>query len=317
MNGFLIYAVRRIGSAAFTLLLVSVVIFGAIHWLPGSYADVFLGAHPTPQLKARIEEKFGLDQPLPIQYLKWVSAAARGDFGVSLVTQRTVAEEFGLRLPVTAQLALMALLISLFVGLPVGILGGIGNQRRAVRDLSRLWGSLAMSVPDFVIGSLLVYVVARYPLGLTIGSWVSPGTDLSRSIQATALPACTLAALGVGFVMTTARHATISVRSAPWIMAAVARGKSTPAIVREHVIRNVSIPVVTIVAIYLGYLLGGTAIVESLFTMPGVGRYIVQAVELRDYPVVQAGVLLAASVFMILNVTADLFYAALDPRIRT
>jgi peptide/nickel transport system permease protein len=317
MNGFLIYAVRRIGSAAFTLLLVSVVIFGAIHWLPGSYADVFLGAHPTPQVKARIEEKFGLDQPLPIQYLKWVSAAARGDFGVSLVTQRTVAEEFGLRLPVTAQLALMALLISLFVGLPVGILGGIGNQRRAVRDLSRLWGSLAMSVPDFVIGSLLVYVVARYPLGLTIGSWVSPGTDLSRSIQATALPACTLAALGVGFVMTTARHATISVRSAPWIMAAVARGKSTPAIVREHVIRNVSIPVVTIVAIYLGYLLGGTAIVESLFTMPGVGRYIVQAVELRDYPVVQAGVLLAASVFMILNVTADLFYAALDPRIRT
>jgi peptide/nickel transport system permease protein len=130
------------------------------------------------------------------------------------------------------------------------------------------------------------------------------------------LPACTLASLGVGFIMTTARHATISIRGTPWFVAAIARGTTTPAMIRQHVVKNVAIPVVTVIAIYFGYLLGGTAIVESLFTAPGIGRYIVEAVELRDYPVVQAGVLLAAAIFIALNLAADLLYAALDPRVR-
>lgn len=315
MTGFLVFASRRIASTILTLLLVTIVVFGAIHWLPGSYADVFLGAHPTPQAKARIEETFGLDQPLPVQYVKWISAAARGDFGVSLVTQKPVAEEFGLRIPVTAQLAAMATVIAVVFGIPLGIVGGL-SRRRFDREIFRLWGSVAISVPDFVIGSLLVYVVSRHPMGLSPGAWVPPDVDLLGNLTAALLPALTLSALGVGFVMTTARHATISIRGAPWMLAAIARGKSGPTIVREHVIKNVSIPVVTVIAIYLGYLLGGTAVVESLFTTPGLGRYIVQAVELRDYPVVQAGVLLAAAVFILLNLIADLLYAALDPRIR-
>src|SRR5438552_874990 len=158
MSGIWTYAMRRVASAAATLLLVSVVIFSAIHWLPGSYADVFLGAQPTPQAKARIEEQFGLDRPLPIQYLKWIARAVKGDFGASLVTQRPVAEEFGLRLPVTAELALMATALALVIGIPLGILGGLAGGRPWSRGLFRLWGSLAMSVPDFVIGSLLLYI---------------------------------------------------------------------------------------------------------------------------------------------------------------
>jgi peptide/nickel transport system permease protein len=314
MVGLWGYAVRRVASAAATLLLVSLVIFSAIHWLPGSYADVFLGAQPTPQAKARIEERFGLSRPLPIQYLKWISAAAQGDFGVSLVTQRPVAEEFGLRIPVTGELALMSTAIALAVGIPLGILGGLGSGHPLIAGLSRLSGSLAMSVPDFVIGSLLLYVLSR--VGLGVGNWVSPGADLAGNLWETFIPACALAALGIGFIMTAARHATISVRGMPWVLAAIARGKPTPMIVRQHVIKNAAIPVVTVVAIYLGYMLGGTAIVESLFTVPGIGRFILQAVSLRDYPVVQAGVLLAATIFIVLNMTADLLYALLDPRIR-
>lgn len=275
---------------------------------------MFLGAQPTPQAKARIEERFGLNQPLPVQYLKWLMSAAQGDLGTSLVTQRLVAEEFGLRLPVTATLALMATALALVVGIPLGILGGLASGHPWTRGLFRLSGSIAMSVPDFVIGSLLLYILARQGTG--VGNWVSPGSDLAANLWATFIPACALAALGIGFTMTTARHATISVRDAPWVLAATARGKSSFTIVRQHIVKNAAIPVVTVIAIYLGYVLGGTAIVESLFTVPGVGRYVLQAVSLRDYPVVQAGVLLAATVFIVLNMTADLLYAMLDPRIR-
>src|ERR1700728_392495 len=315
MTGFLAFAARRFAGAVLTLFLVSVAVFGAIHWLPGSYADVFLGAHPTPQAKVRIEQTFGLDQPLPVQYAKWIAAAMQGDFGTSLVTQKPVAEEFALRFPVTAELAVMATMFAILLGIPLGIWGGLGRGR-FIGEFSRLCGSLAISVPDFVIGSVLIYLFSRYRLGLTVGAWVSPTANLGRNLLAALLPSLTLSALGVGFVMTTARHATISVRGTSWFLAAVARGKTFPAIVREHVVKNAAIPVVTVIAIYFGYLLGGTAIVESLFTAPGMGRYIVEAVQLRDYPVVQAGVLLAAAVFIVLNLGADLLYAALDPRIR-
>jgi peptide/nickel transport system permease protein len=315
MTGFMTFAARRLAGAILTLFLVSITVFGAIHWLPGSYADVFLGAHPTAAAKARIEETFGLDRPLPIQYAKWIAAALKGNFGVSLVTQKPVAEEFAVRLPVTIELSIMATLIAIVLGIPLGICGGL-ERSRFVSGVSRVCGSLAISVPDFVIGSFLIYLFSHYRLGLTVGTWVSPSVNLAQSALAALLPACTLAALGVGFIMTTARHATISVRGTPWFLAAVARGKTTAAIVREHVVKNAAIPVVTVIAIYIGYLLGGTAIVESLFTVPGMGRYIVEAVQLRDYPVVQAGVLLAAAVFIVLNLVADLLYAALDPRIR-
>ncbi len=316
MKGILGYALGRLTSAAITLLLVTVLIFAAIYWLPGSYADVFLGAQATPAAKASLEEKFGLNQPLPVQYLKWVREAAQGDFGQSLVSQRPVAEEFAVRLPVTAQLALMATFIALFVGIPLGVVAALVTRPRAVPGLLRLSGSLAMSVPDFVIGSLLLYVISRHPMGLRVGAWISPFADLAGNLQTALVPACALAALGVGFIMTASRHATLSIRSAPWVLAATARGMSTPAIIRRHIVKNAAIPVVTVAAIYLGYMLGGAAVIESLFTIPGTGRFLVQAVAIRDYPVVQAGVLLAATVFISLNLAADLLYAALDPRIR-
>jgi peptide/nickel transport system permease protein len=298
---------QRLGSAAVTLFLVSLIIFAALHALPGGYADVFLGSHPTPEAKARIEEQFGLNAPLPAQYLSWLAAAVRGDFGVSLVTQKPVAEEFALRLPVTGGIALLATVLAVVIGLPAGILGGLAGP--AGQSTARLAGSLAISVPDFVIGMILLFVVSRY--GASSRGWFA-----DAGLSAIFLPALSLSALGAGFVMTSARHATIGIRRGPWVMAAIARGLPMPVIALRHVVKNAAIPVVTVISIYFGYMLGGTAIVETTFTAPGIGHYVLQAVSLRDYPVIQAAALIAAAAFVVCNLAADLLYMALDPRVR-
>jgi peptide/nickel transport system permease protein len=303
MSESLAFVLRRAASAVATLVLSSLIIFAAIHALPGGYADVFLGAYATPEAKARIERQFGLNDPLPAQYAKWLKAAAQGDFGVSLVTQKPVAEEFAARLPVTATIATLAAALALLIGAPAGLLAGLFSRSGAVQGLARLCGSLAISVPDFVIGTLLLYLVSR----------VFPG---AASLSSTILPALTLSALGIGFIMTAARHSGVVVSRSSFVLAAAARGASPIQILRRHIVRNAAIPVATVFGVYFGYLLGGTAIVEATFTVPGVGRYLLQAVQLRDYPVVQAGALIAASLFIALNLIVDLAYGWLDPRIR-
>ncbi|MFO1147527.1 MAG: ABC transporter permease [Alsobacter sp.] len=298
------FVMRRCASAAATLVLCSLIIFSAVHALPGGYADVFLGAYATPEAKARIEQQFGLNAPLPTQYVKWLASAARGDFGVSLVTQKPVADEFAVRVPVTATIAGLAAALAIVLGAPLGMLGGIARGTGILHALSRIVGSLAISVPDFVIGALLLFTVAK----------LAPS---AASLSTTLLPALSLSALGVGLVVTAARHSSVAASKGPWVMTAVARGTAPWTILHRHIFRNAAIPVVTVFGVYFGYLLGGTAIVEQTFTVPGVGRYLLQAVQLRDYPVVQAGALVAASVFVVLNLSVDLLYGWLDPRIRT
>jgi len=303
MGGVIGFAGRRAASALVTLFIVSLVIFSAVHALPGGYADVFLGAHPTEAAKARVEAQFGLDQPLPVQYLLWLGSALSGDFGQSLVTQKPVAEEFAVPLPVTATIAVLATLIAVGVGLPWGIAGGTRTGAGRGRITSRLGSAIAISVPDFLVGTVLLFIVSRY---LT---WA---TGLSTTL----LPAMALSVLGIGLVTGAARQAATSASQGQWVLAAVARGMSRRDILRHHILKNAAIPVLTTAGIYLGYLLGGTAIVESTFTVPGIGRYVLQAVQLRDYPVVQGGALIAATLFIVLNLMVDLLYGVLDPRIR-
>ena len=304
MSEGILFALRRCASAAATLLLSSLMIFSAIHALPGGYADVFLGAYATPEAKARIENQFGLNEPLPAQYVKWLASAARGDFGVSLVTQTPVAEEFAARLPVTAKIAVLAAALAILIGAPLGMLGGLARGRGFAHAVVRLAGSLAISIPDFVIGALLLFAAAK----------LFPATP---ALSTTLMPAISLSALGIGLVTTASRHSSVAAAKGPWVLAAIARGTSPGVIVRRHILRNAAIPVVTVFGVYFGYLLGGTAIVEQTFTVPGVGRYVLQAVQHRDYPVVQAGALVAACVFVALNLSVDLLYGWLDPRIRT
>lgn len=309
------FALSRVGSAVLTLLGMSVIIFVAIQLLPGSYEEVFF-SRLSAEGRALIAEKLGLDRHPVEQYFRWLWAALNGDFGISFITRQPVRLEFASRIPVTAELAVLATVVALVIGVPLGIVSGLSNRRRFVQGVSRFAGAAAMSVPDFVLGSIFLYLFTKYPLGLTVGQWVPLSEDIVGNLRAAALPVFTLSVLGIGLVLVTTRHAVISILTQDFITAAVARGQPPRLIVLHHVLRNSAIPLVTILAIYSGYLLGGTIIVEIIYTIPGLGRYLVQGVLNRDYPVVQAGVLIGASFFVILNMLADLSYGALDPRLR-
>jgi peptide/nickel transport system permease protein len=253
---------------------------------------------------------------VPVQYVEWLRQVLAGDLGASLGTGAPVGEQLVRRLPVTAELAVLALGCTVLVGVPLGLLAGL-SRRRAGRELSRLVGSSTMSTPDFVLGSLLVYLFSRYALGLPVGGYVPFAEDPAANLRSMALPALTLSVFGVALVVRTGRDAVAAVVSAPHVAAAVARGEPGWHVIRHHVLRNASIPVLTVVATYLGYLMGGAVIVENLFSLPGLGQAVLGAINTRDYVVVQGMVLVAAAAFIAINLIADFAYGLLDPRIRT
>ena len=309
------YVIPRLLVAFVTLLGVSVLIFGVMRFIPGGFEDMVLGPFATEEARVRIRAKFGLDQSVAVQYVRWLGAAVHGDFGISLVTQRSVAAEILRRAPTTLQLALMATIMAVTVGLSMGILAGLTNAGRFQRALGRLIGALGASVPDFVLGSAFIFIFSVWSLGLTVGGFVPFDEDPITNLRAMALPAITLGVFGVALILRTSRDAVLNVMTEPHITAAAGRGETIPTIVRRHVLRNASVPILTVTATYMGYLLGGAVIVEVLFSVPGVGLYVFNALGNRDYAIVQAGVLMAATIFIVINMLADVFYAILDPRI--
>ncbi len=310
------YAVAKVASAVLTLLIVSVVIFIAIHLIPGKYEDIVLSPFAPPASRAALAARLGLDRPLPEQYVRWLVAALQGDFGLSLATALPISDEFVRRAPVTIQLTVMSATLSMLVGVPLGILSALASRRRFVRGATRVAGALALSVPDFVLGSAVVFVFSTYALGLTVGGYVPIGSDPITNLRSMILPAVTLSVFGMALIMRTTRDAVLNVLNEPYIVGAVARGEPLSSVLRRHVLRNAAIPIVTVAAANAGYLLGGAVIIELLFSLPGLGRYMLDGITHRDYPIVQAGVLLAAFVFIALNTLADLAYALIDPRIR-
>jgi peptide/nickel transport system permease protein len=310
------YIAGRLATGIGTLFVVTVLVFTAIHLVPGSYVDVIAGQFATPEMRATITAEYGLDRPLPVQYFEWLGHTATGDLGASMTSEQPVAELLGHRLPVTAELALLALLFSLLLGLPFALLAGMA-RRRSSRGASRLVGSLAMSTPDFVLGSLLVYLFSKYALGLKVGGYVPFADDPVANLRAMLLPAITLSVFGIAVVVRTGRDAVAGVLSAPHVTAALARGESLPHVVRHHVLRNAAIPVLTVVATYVGYLMGGAVIVENLFSLPGIGQAVLNAVTGRDYAIVQGTVLVAAAVFIAINMLADFAYGVIDPRVKS
>jgi len=305
----------RVGSALLTLIGVSIFIFMAIHMLPGSFEDVLAPRGPE-ELRQQIAEKFGLDRPLPVQYLKWLGAVSSGDLGISLITQDPIIDSFSKRVPVTIELAILATITSAIIGIPLGLWSGLVHRRAAASGISRVIGSFIMSVPDFVIASLFLYIFSRYSLGLTVGQWVPYSEDVSGHIKSIILPAITLSAVGIGLFISTTRNAVINVLSKDFIMAALARGEAPGSIVRGHILRNISNPLVTTLSIYLAYLIGGAIIVEYVYSVPGMGRFLVQGLLNRDYPIVQATVLVIACAVVFINMTADIAYGLIDPRLR-
>lgn len=310
------YFAGRLVAGLGTLFVVCGLVFGAVHLVPGSYAEIVLGPFSSPVARAALTREFGLDRPLVVQFAEWLRHVLTGDLGTSLGSGESVSGQLARRLPVTAEVAVLSLVPVAVVGLPLALVSGLA-QGRTARGVSRLAGSLAMSTPEFVLGSLLVYLFSRYSLGLPVGGgYVSPADDIGQNLAAMVLPALTLSVFGIALVVRTGRDAVGRVVSLPHVTAALARGEGMGHVVRRHVLRNASIPVVTVVATFTGYLMGGAVIVENLFSLPGLGQAVLTAINGRDYAVVQGTVLVAAAVFITINLLADFTYGLLDPRIR-
>lgn len=303
---------RLLVSAA-TLLGVSVLVFGAMRLLPGGFEEVVLGPISSPEMRARVAAEFGLDRSGFEQYASWLGSAVRGNLGVSMATKKPVAAEMLRRAPATVEMALIATAAALLVGVPLGLLAGLGHGR--FRTVGRLVGSLGASVPEVVLGTVLVFVFSAWSLGLTVGGYVPLLEDPAANLRAIALPALSLSVFGIALILRTTRDAVQRVLTEGHIVTAVAQGQAPWEIVRHHLLRNASIPVLTVSATYISYLLGGAVIAEILFSIPGVGLYTYNALGTRDYAVVQAGVLLAATVFVGVSTLADSAYVLLDPRI--
>ena len=290
-------------------------VFLALRLIPGGYADILLGPFVTPEAREAISQRYGLDQPVAVQYGRWLIALLQGDFGVSMVTQKPVIHEFLRRAPVTLELAFIALGLALLVGLPLGVASGIRRAGRKGLDAARVVGAIGASVPDFVIGSVLIFIFSVWSLWFRVGGYVPFTEDPVGNLRTMLLPGLTLALFGIALVLRTTRDAVLRVMTEGYITAAVARGERPGAIIRLHVLRNAAIPVVTVVTTYFGFLLGGAVVVEVLFSIPGFGLYTFNGLLNRDYAIVQAGVLLAAVVFVLINMTADFLYAVIDPRV--
>ena len=310
-----LYLLPRLAAMLVTLLGVSVLVFLSLRLIPGGYADILMGPFVTPDARAVISERYGLDQPIFVQYWRWLASLLQGDFGVSMVTRQPVITEFIRRAPVTLELAFIAMSFALLIGLPLGVLSGIRSGGRRGVDVARLVGALGASVPDFVLGSVLIFIFSVWSLWFRVGGYEPFFDDPVGNMQTMLLPALTLSLFGVALILRTTRDAVLRVMTEGYITAAVARGERPRDIVRLHILRNAAIPVVTVVTTYFGFLLGGAVVVEVLFSIPGFGLYIFNGLLNRDYAIVQAGVLLAATAFVAINVLADFLYAVIDPRV--
>jgi peptide/nickel transport system permease protein len=303
----------RVLVAIATLLGVSVLIFGAMRLLPGGFEEVVLGPISSPEMRAQVAREFGLDQSGVQQYFGWLGSALRGHLGISMATKQPVAAEMLRRAPATIELAVFSTAVALLVGIPLGLLAGLGAG--PWRSFGRLVGSFGASVPEVVLGTVLVFVFSAWELGLTVGGYVPLSENVGVNLRAMALPALSLSVFGIALILRTTRDSVQRVLTEGHIVTAIAQGRTRWEIVRHHVLRNASIPVLTVSSTFISYLLGGAVIAEILFSVPGVGLYTYNALGTRDYAVVQAGVLLAATVFVVISTLADSAYVLLDPRI--
>ena len=300
-----------------TLLGISILVFGAMHAIPGNFVDVMIGVGPdvSDEQREAIARSYGLDRPLPVQYAVWLGNALRGDFGTSLRTGEPVGELILDRLPATVELAFLATLVSLLVAIPAGLLSAVGRNG-VVDAVARIAALIGLSIPNFLLGTLLIlFVSLRWPVLPTTG-FEPLGDGLGDNVRSLVLPTISLGALLAASIMRMTRSALLEELRKDYLTTARAKGLSGRAVVLGHALRNALVPVVTVVGIQTGYLLGGTVIVEQLFAIPGVGRLALDAVLQRDYPVVQGTTLFIATGFVLVNLLTDVVYSLIDPRIR-
>jgi peptide/nickel transport system permease protein len=312
------YALTRIAVALGLIWAVVTLVFLIIHFVPGDPAELLLsqgGVAPDPAAVVELREKLGLDRPIVAQYVSHVSGLLKGDLGSSLLDDHSVAEEIALRLPRTLELIFAASLIAVVFGLPFGTLAAL-RAGSAIDRLLAAAAGIGLSVPVFVVGTIAILIFAQKLHWVPAGGFVPFWRDPVRHLIVLLMPAGTIA-IGLGAVVfRTTRSAVLEVLQRDYVRAAHAKGLEPRRIVLHHVVRNALIPVVTVLALHMGSLLGGTVLVEFVFNWPGLSGYLVRAVEQRDYPEVVGIVLVISVALVVINLVVDLLYAVIDPRVR-
>ncbi|HVH78323.1 MAG TPA: ABC transporter permease [Stellaceae bacterium] len=313
MTGFLI---RRIALIVPTLFFVSVLIFGLQQLLPGDPALTMAGENADPAVIAYLNQKYHFDEPLPVRYALWIKGVAHGDFGESIRIKRPVKDLILEKLPVTGELAGLAMLIALVIGVPAGILAAVKHDTAVDygATMVALWG---ISTPNFWLGILLILLFSVTLGWLPASGFVTPAESLKQNLLTLVMPAFVLGNAIAAVMMRHTRSAMLQVMSADYVRTARAKGLSQVSVVLRHALRNALIPVVTLGALEFGALLSGAVLTEQVFTIPGFGKLIVDAVFNRDYAVVQGVVLCTAFAYIMLNLFADIAYAVINPRLRT
>ena len=306
---------RRLLQLVPTLFLVSVIIFGLQQLLPGDPALVMAGEERDPAVIEQIRRQYRLDQPLPVQYVYWVGNVLTGNLGESMRIKQPVSELIAAKLPVTVQLATMAMAFALAIGIPAGILSAVkkGSSWDVGANVFALWG---LSTPNFWLGIMLIFLFSVKLGWLPASGFVSPFEDWRQSLAATVMPAFVLGNAIAAVLMRHMRSAMLQAMQSDYVRTARAKGLVEKTVILKHALRNALTPVITLGALEFGTLLSGAVLTEQVFSIPGFGKLIVDAVFNRDYAVVQGVVLVTATVYILLNLLADVLYVLVNPRLR-
>ena len=311
------YLVVRLYSMALTLVGLTVLIFLMLRLIPGTVVEQMIGADAvvSPAMVAELKRFFGLDQPWYVQYGRWLGQLAHGDLGTSWRTGKPVVALILERLPVTLELTLFSTLFALVLGVAAGIVSAV-RRDRVVDNVTRVGTLLGLSVPVFWQGTMLILFFSLYLRWMPPVVWVDFSADWRRNLTIMVLPALCLGTASAANVARTTRSCMLDVLGSEYVRTAAAKGLAGRVVVLKHALRNALIPVVTVAGLQIGILLGGTVVVEEVFTLPGIGRLVLWSIYQRDYPLTQSTILFIAVLFMAINLAVDLLYGYLDPRIR-
>ncbi len=309
------FVVRRLLASIPVLFLVSLITFGLLWLVPGDPASVFLDTSATAEALDRVRHELGLDRPFLVRMGEWYLRVIQGDLGTSLLLNRSVTSAILERLPVTLSLTALAFLFSVLIGVAAGVLAAVRHGRAADQGMMTL-ALLGLSIPEFWLGLVLIWLVAVLLPIFPAGDYVAFAKSPLQWARHIALPTFTLACVQMGFVARMTRSSMLEVLGQDFVRTARAKGLPEPYVVIRHGLANAMVPIVTVMGIMVGALLGGAVVIEQVFSIPGLGRLIIGAVLSRDFPVIQGGLLFLALIYLAVNIIVDLLYAVIDPRVR-
>ena len=313
----LIYTINRILQLIPVLLILSILVFSFVHFLPGDVIDVLAGEEDIedPEVRAALEKEFGLDKPIYVQYLVWLGKVLHGNFGKSLVTRRPIALELFERIPATAYLAFVSIAIAMVISVPLGTIAAV-KRNTSVDYVAQTTSLLGISIPEFWFAIMAILFFSLYLGWLPSSEYYSPWDNFGKSILHLILPAFAIGFRQAAYTTRLTRSSMLDEVSREYVDTARSLGLPERKVIYKYTLRNALIPTLTISGIQLYQLLGGTVVIETIFAWPGIGRAIYEAIVARDFPLIQAGVLVLGTFAVMINLLVDLMYRVLNPRVR-